>query len=320
MLVPFRLNSLPGLLLAALPPVAVGGFALALLSFVGGGAQVWRMAGVTGPYSLLMAVGVLGVTAVLSVLLCMGPSGRHAPLVVLVGLATLPWMLGIAGSQEAMKRLLAALPTGSHGDASQMLVTGTGEAMVARLVGAWMSAALLGAVALGLVLLHRRARFTGEQTGRLLGAALGVALGGIALLVALEAHQLFELLTSLATRPPEARAGLLTASALSITHLHALRAGLLGVLAVLALALVGWQLLLRPEAVTQWAGSLMLGAIALAVVILDARPMQLAAREASRTEDPSRPLPVLMHRVLTETLGAVPPPHPLTPPGLLGRP
>ena len=89
---------------------------------------------------------------------------------------------------------------------------------------------------------------------------------------------------------------------------------------VLALALVGWQLLLRPEAVTQWAGSLMLGAIALAVVILDARPMQLAAREASRTEDPSRPLPVLMHRVLTETLGAVPPPHPLTPPGLLGRP
>jgi hypothetical protein len=320
MLVPFRLNSLPGLLLAALPPVAVGGFTLALLSFVGGGAQVWRMAGVTGTYSVWMATGVLGVTAVLSALLCMGPTGKHAPLVVLVGLATLPWMLGIAGSQEAMRRLLETLPEGRHGDAVQMLVTGTGEAMVTRLVGAWMSAALLSAVALGLVLLHRRARLSGEHTGRLLGAGLGVALGGIALLVALEAHQLFELLTSLATHPPEARAGLLTASALSITHLHALRATLLGVLAVLALALVGWQFLQRPEAITQWAGSLMLGVIAASVVILDARPLQLAAREASRAEDPSRPLPVLMHQVLTETLGALPPTSPLTAPALLRRP
>ena len=52
---------------------------------------------------------------VLSGLLCMGLSGRHAPLVVLVGLAMLPWFLGIAGTQEAMERVLAMLPDVGRG-------------------------------------------------------------------------------------------------------------------------------------------------------------------------------------------------------------
>ncbi|ATB30710.1 hypothetical protein [Melittangium boletus] len=320
MLVPFRLNSLPGLLLAALPPVAVAGFTFALLSYVGGSAQVWRMVGASGPYSLLMMVGVLGVTFVLSALLGMGPAGKHAPLVVLVGLATLPWMLGIAGSQEAMERMLPALPEGRHGEALAPWVAGTGEAMVTRLVGAWMSAALLGAVALGLVLLHKRASSGGEQAGRLLGAALGMALGGTALVVALEAHQLFELLTSLAARTPEVRAELIAQSTGTLAHLQELRAALMGLLAILALALVCWQFFLRPEAVSQWAGSLMLGALVAAVVVLDARPMQLAAQEASLAESPGTSLPLMVRGMLSDALGAVPPTGHLPAPALSTKP
>jgi hypothetical protein len=315
MLVPARLNTLPGLLLAVLPPVAVLGFGLAFLSFAGGRAEVWRMTDATGPYSVLMAVAVLAVMLVLSGLLSMGPSGRHAPLVVLVGLATLPWLLGIAGTQEAVEKVLAALPDAGNGDALAVLVAGTGEAMVTRLMGAWMSAALLVAVAVGLVLLRERAALVGEEAGRLLGAALGLALGSTALLVALEAHHLFELLTTLATQAPEARAGLIAAGTEKLTSLQALRSATLGALTVLSLALICWQFFLRPEAVTQWAGSLLLAALAAAVLILDARPMQLAAQGAREADVSRALLPMLVHHDPSSALDAVPSPH-LPPPGL----
>ncbi len=320
MLVPFRLNSLPGLLVAALPPMAVAGFGLALLSLVGGGAQVWRMAGASGAYSLLMVTGVVGVTCVLSALLGMGPAGKHAPLVVLVGLATLPWMLGIAGSQESMERVLATLPEGHHGEALAQWVSGTGEAMVTRLVGAWMSAALLGAVALGLVLQHKRAAHRGEPSGRLLGAALGLALGGMALVVALEAHQLFALFTSLGERAPETRALLISASTDTLARLQACRMALMGLMAILSLALVCWQFFLHPDAVGQWAGSLMLGAIVALVVILDGRPLRLAAEEASRAQAPGTPLSSLIRGVLADALEAVPPTGHLPAPTLTPKP
>ncbi len=280
MLVPAKLNPLPGLALAALPPVAVLGFSLAFLSFVGGSAAVWRMTEAAGPYSLLMMGAVVGVTCMLSWLLCMGLSGRHAPLVALVGLATLPWFLGIAGTEEAVERVLAALPEVGGGNALAVLVAGTGEAMVARLLGAWTSAALLVGVAVGLVLLREQAALSGEDAGRLLGAALGLVLGGIALLVALEAHQLFELLTSLATQAPETRAGLILSGTRKLTQLQELRSAALGALVVLALALVCWQLFLHPEAVGQWVGSMALVALAATVLMLDAHPLRLATQGA----------------------------------------
>ncbi|HYO55783.1 hypothetical protein [Archangium sp.] len=303
--------------MAALPPAAVVGFGFAFLSFAGGRAEVWRMTDSTGPYSVLMAIAVLGVTLVLSGLLSMGPSGRHAPLVVLVGLATLPWLLGIAGTQEAVEKVLAALPDAGNGDALAVLVAGTGEAMVTRLLGAWMSAALLVAVAVGLVLLRERATLVEEDSGRLLGAALGLALGSIALLVALEAHHLFELLTTLATQAPEARAGLIAAGTKKLTHLQELRSATLGALAVLALALICWQFILRPEDVTQWAGSLMLAALAAAVLVLDARPMQLAARGAREADVSRTLLPMLVHHDPSSAFDAVPPPR--LPPGIRSK-
>ncbi|HEX8438340.1 hypothetical protein [Archangium sp.] len=284
MLVPAKLNPLPGLALAALPPVAVLGFGLAFLSFVGGSAAVWRMANAAGSYSLLMVAAMVGVTCLLSWLLCMGLSGRHAPLVALVGLATLPWFVGIAGTEDAVERVLAALPEVGGGNALAVLVAGTGEAMVTRLLGAWTSAALLVSVSVGLVLLREEAALSGEGAGRLLGAGLGLVLGAIALLVALEAHQLFELLTSLATQAPESRAGLILAGTRQLTQWQELRSATLGALGVLALALVCWQLFLHPEAIGQWVGSMALVVLAAAVLMLDAHPLRLAAQGARQPD------------------------------------
>lgn len=280
MLVPAKLSPLPGLALAALPPASVLGFGLAFLSFVGGRAEVWRMVETAGAYSLLMVVAVVGVTLLLSALLCMGLTGRHAPLVVLVGLGMLPWFLGIAGTEEAVEKVLAALPDAGAGQVLAVLVSGTGEAMVARLLGAWTSAALLVGVAVGIALLRKQAALVGEEAGRLLGAALSLVLGGIALLVALEAFQLFELLTSVVTRSAEAHAGLIATGTRRLSQLQTLRSAILGALGVLSLALVCWQFLIRPEAVEQWVGSMMLAVLAATVLMLDARPLRLAAHMA----------------------------------------
>lgn len=308
MLVSLKMNPLPGLALAALPVLAVLGFSLAFLSFAGGEAQVWRMADGAGPYNQWMVGAVVGVTLVLSRLLSAGLTGRHAPLVVLVGLGTLPWFLGIAGTEEAVEEVLAALPDVGRGDALAVLVAGTGQAMVTRLLGAWTSAALLMSVAVGLVALRKPAAFMGEEAGRLLGAALGLVLGIIALLVALEAHHLFQLLTTLATQAPEARAGLILAGTERLVHLQELRSTALGTLSILALALVCWQFFLRPKAISQWAGSLMLVALAVAVLMLDARPLQLAAQSAPEAGLSRLLQPVLVHNGPANTLGTLPSP------------
>lgn len=310
MLFPTRLNTLPGLLPALPPPVVVTGFGLAFLSLVGGQAGVWRLADAAGPYSLLMTVSVLGVMVLLSALLRRGPMGRQAPLLLLVGLATVPWFLGIAGTQEAVQRVLAALPDVGSRDALAVLVAGTGEAMVTRLLGAWMSAALLGGVAVGLVVMRPPDARRGQEARRLLGAALSLALGSIALLVALEAHHLFKLLTTLATQAPEARAGLVAVGTERLAQLQELRSALLGVLGVLGAALIGWELVPRPKALSRWTGNLMLAALAAAVLILDARPLQLAA-EGAREADASRTLlPMLVHNGQITARASAPLPRP----------
>jgi GNAT superfamily N-acetyltransferase len=307
MLVPAKLNPLPGLALAALPSASVLGFGLAFLSLMGGQAQVWRMVDTAGSYSLLMVATVVGVTLLLSGLLCMGLTGRHAPLVVLVGLGMLPWFLGIAGTEEAVEKMLAALPAAGSGELLSALMTGTGEAMVARLLGAWASAGLLVGMAVGITLLRKQAALMGEDAGRLLGAALSLVLGGVALLVALEAAQLFELLTSVSTQSDEAHAGLIAAGTQRLLQLQTLRSAILGALGVLALALVCWQLFIRPEAVGQWVGSMMLAALAATVLMLDGRPLRLAAHMAQEAGLPRDVLSMLAPTDTSLGLAATPP-------------
>ena len=102
----------------------------------------------------------------------------------------------------------------------------------------------------------------------------------LALLVVLEAHQLFNLMTELAVARPEAREGVLALGTADFAVLKELRSAAVGVLAVLALALVCWQFFEHPGAVTQWAGSLLLATLAAALLVMDARPLHLAEEEA----------------------------------------
>jgi hypothetical protein len=150
-------------------------------------------------------------------------------------------------------------------------------------------------VSVGVVLLREQAALSGEDAGRLLGAALGLVLGGIALLVALEAHRLFELLTSLAPLAPEARAGLILSGTQELARLQEVRSAALGALGVLALALVCWQLFVRPEAVGQWVSSMALVALAAAVLMLDAHPLRLATRGTRQADLASLLLSAPMH-------------------------
>lgn len=304
MLVPPRLNAHPALLSALLPLLVGGGAVGALPSLVGGGERACHMAGAAGPYSALMAVAVLGVMGVLCALQRPSPSVRSAPLVVLVGLATLPWLLGIAGTQQALERVLRVLPSDvGSGESLALLVPASGEAMVTRMLGAWMSAALLLAVALGRVLPERRRGW--EQAGRWLGAALALTLGALAFMVALEAWHLFELLTSVASQSPEARVPLITTGTAWLAGMQELRSATLGVLAVLALALVGWQFFLKPEAVSQWVGSLVLAALVATVLFLDTWPLRLPVNGTWEVAaGPGRTLRI--KDVLASALSAVP--------------
>jgi hypothetical protein len=132
-------------------------------------------------------------------------------------------------------------------------------------------------MALGIALLRKQAALVGEDAGRLLGAALSLVLGGVALLVALEAFQLFELLTSVATQSPGSHAGLIAAGTQRLAQVQTLRSAALGALGVLALALVLWQFFVSPEAVGKWVGSMTLAVLAATVLMLDGRPLRMAA-------------------------------------------
>ncbi|MET0403098.1 MAG: hypothetical protein ABW123_11875 [Cystobacter sp.] len=305
MLVPVRLPFIHGLLIAAIPLLAMGGFGLAMPPITEAGAEPWCIAGSTaGLYGILMWLGIVGVTLGLSMLLSMGTADKHAPLVLLVGLATMPWLLGVAGTQEAMRQVLVTLPSVGGRDALEVLAAGTGEAMMARLVGAWSSAALLSAVTLGLLLLYKQARRAGEGAGRLIGAALSLALAVTALLAAYEAHLLMQMLTPLVAPASGVHAEQLAILGARLSEVHGLRSALLGMLAVLGLTLVGWQFFPSPRAVNQWAGSLALVAIAATVLVLDTRPLQLAARGAWKVDASHLLLPSALHDTLATALGA----------------
>jgi hypothetical protein len=302
MLVLPRFNLLPGLWLTLVLLAVALGFGTAFLSLVGGTAELTRVVELAGPLSALLVLGGLGLLGLIAGLLGMSAARRTPPpLLVAVGLALVPWLLGIASTQETLEQALGALPVAGSGDVLAALAEGTSEAMVARLLGSWMSAALLVGVAVGLGVLRLGQR---EQSGLGLGlgAALSLVLAGIALLVALEAHQLFNLMTELASARPEVREATLAAGTADLSMLRELRSAAVGMLAVLALALVCWQLFEHPRAIRQWAGSLLLATLAAALLVMDARPLRRAQEEARAAGLPTALLKTLEQ---TPTLGVM---------------
>lgn len=284
MLVPAKPSLGPGLLAGAVAPATVL-FATVLLStWVGtGGFTVLTEA--AGPFAALVLVTGLAEMAFLTLMLCQTGAGRPVPLAVMLGMATLPWTLGLLGTEVILGRALAALPQLDDVQARVALAAGTGRAMAPRMLGAWTSGVLLVSLAGGLVVARmglpveervRRAR----GGSLLLGSAVALALAVVAGVGALEAHQLFELLTRLARAPVAERTLLLEDGLAGVMRLRPLRWGGMGVLGVLALALLRWKARGGARQTLEWVGSAAMLAAVGALLILDAHPLRFATQGA----------------------------------------
>lgn len=284
MLVPAKPSLGPGLLAAAVAPATVLG-SLALLSAWVGAGGLTQLADAAGPFAALVLLTGLAEMAFLTLMLCHSGSGRPVPLAVMLGMATLPWTLGLLGTEVILGRALAMLPELDAMQARATLATGTGQAMASRMLGAWTSAALLAGLGVGLGV--ARVVFPNGQPVRrfreaslLFGSAVAVALALVAVVGALEAHHLFQLLTRLARAPLAERALLLEDGLAEVTRLQPLRWGGMGLLAVLGLALFRWKARSGARQALEWVGSLALLAAVGALLLLDAHPLRFAAEGA----------------------------------------
>lgn len=264
--------------------------------------HVGRMVDAAGPFAALVALALLVELPLLSLALTVPGGERRVPLGALLGLATLPWMLGLLGTEVLMDRAQAALAHLDGVEAGLALASSTGQAMAPRLLGAWTSAALLLGLALGLALARAHPEDGGRRRSRGLLLASGVAasLASVALVGALEARNFFELLTGLARVPESERAQLWASGLETAARLRALRWACTAVLAVLGFMLLARKR--RDEASPLgWSARLVPTAAVAALLALDANPVHIAtasapiAIPAGRGQAPARvdPLRVL---------------------------
>ncbi|WP_304504089.1 hypothetical protein [Corallococcus sp. EGB] len=231
-----------------------------------------------GPFSLLLVVTLVVEVPLLSLAAGSTLLGRTVPLAVMLGMATVPWTLGLLGTEVLLERLQAALPLVSASDAGIALTAGLGRAMAPRLLGAWTSAVLLGAlsVALGMAR-YNTARVGQEQTRRslLLASLVSAALASMAVVGTLEAHQLFTLLTRLARAPGELRPDLMAEGMAQAARLRTVRWGCFSCLLVLGFT---WLMTYRAREARrtralEWVGGLVLTVVVAVLLVLDAHPL-----------------------------------------------
>jgi hypothetical protein len=235
-----------------------------------------------GPFAAVVALALLVGLPLLSLALAFPGKERRVPLAALLGLATLPWMLGLLGTEVLVERARAAAPPLDMLEAGLVLASRTGEAMAPRLLGAWTSAALLLGLALGLGLARSHVPQDGSRRrsrGLWLASGVSASLAAVALLGALEARNLFALLTGLARVPESERAELLASGLATAEALRALRWASTAVLSVL-----GFMLLARKSAASAstlgWSARLVPAAAVAALLALDAHPVHAVTASA----------------------------------------
>ncbi|MBN9688574.1 MULTISPECIES: hypothetical protein [unclassified Corallococcus] len=247
---------------------------------LGSPAGVVSVVSSAGPFAALLVLTL--VVEVPLLMLATGSTllGRTVPLAVMVGMATVPWTLGLLGTEVSLERMQAALPmvSATATDAGIALTAGLGKAMAPRLLGAWTSAVLLGAlsVALGMAR-YNTARTAQDHTRRslLLGSLVSAALAGMAVVGTLEAHQLFTLLSKLSRAPGELRPDLMAEGMAQAARLRSVRWGCFSCLLVLGFA---WLMTYRAAEARRtraldWVGGLVLTAAVAVLLLLDAHPL-----------------------------------------------
>lgn len=260
-----------------------------LVSWVGGSDEMSRITSAAGSFSSLVLLSGLVELAFLTLMVCHIGLGRVVPLAVMLGMATLPWTVGLLGTEVIVGRAVAALAGLETPDARNVLALGVGQAMASRMLGAWMSAALLLGLGLGLAMAgagasselpFRSSPQGGSAASLVLGVVVAITLATLALLGALEAHRLFELLTAVPQTPISERTRLLSQAADDVLRLRPLRQACLALLLSLAAVRLVWQLRRYSRMAHGWMGSVFLAAAVTALLFLDAHPLRLAEQGA----------------------------------------
>ncbi|MBN8229558.1 hypothetical protein JYK02_18780 [Corallococcus macrosporus] len=270
----------PGLFVVALAVPAtvcvLGGTLPALLGSPSGLLSVVTSA---GPFAVLLGFALLVEVPLLTFAAGSTLLGRTVPLAVMVGMATVPWTLGLLGTEVLLEQMQAALPFVSATDAGVALTSGMGKAMAPRLLGAWTSAVLLGAlsVALGMARLSRASAGQDDNTRRslLLGSLVSAALAGMAVVGTLEAHQLFTLLSRLSRAPGALRPDLMAEGMAQAARLRTVRWSCFSCLLVLGIT---WLTTYRAREARrtralEWVGGLVLTVAVAVLLVLDAHPL-----------------------------------------------
>lgn len=279
MLVPVRPHVAPGLFAVALAvPTTVCVLGGTLPALLGSPAGLLSVVTSAGPFSVLLVVTLVVEVPLLTVAAGSTLLGRTVPLAVMVGMATVPWTLGLLGTEVLLERMQAALPLVSATDAGNALTAGLGKAMAPRLLGAWTSAVLLGALSVALAMARYNTARGGQDPTRrslLLASLVSAALAGVAVVGTLEAHQLFTLLARLSRAPGALRPDLMAEGMAQAARLRTVRWACVSCLLVLGFS---WLMTYRAREARrtralEWVGGLVLTAAVAVLLVLDAHPL-----------------------------------------------
>lgn len=257
-----------------------------LVSWAGGPAELARLMSAAGSFTPLVILSGLVELAFLTLMICHIGTGHVVPLAVMLGMATLPWTVGLLGSEVLVGRVVAGLAGLETSDARNALALGVGEAMASRMLGAWMSAALLLGLGLGLAMATASAELPfrsppqGSRASLLFGIIVALVLSVIALVGALEAHQLFAALTRLPQAPLADRVHLLSEAGDELARLRPVRQSCQTLLLTLGGVLLLWQTRRGTHPARGWMGSAFLAAAVTALFVLDGHPLRLAEQGA----------------------------------------
>ncbi|RKH64773.1 hypothetical protein [Corallococcus llansteffanensis] len=278
-------------------PATVCVLGCTLPMFLGGPPGLVSVVASAGPFALLVGLALVVEVPLLTWAAGSTLLGRAVPLAVMVGMATVPWTLGLLGTEVLLERMQAALPLVGAEDAGVALTAGMGKAMAPRLLGAWTSAVLLGSlsVALGVARFSHASISRGTRRGLLLGSLVSAALAGMALVGALEAHHLFTLLSRLSRAPGALRPDLMAEGMAQAARLRTVRWSCLGCLTVLAFTWLTYRAREARRAPTlEWAGSLVLTIAVVGLLVLDAHPLHttLGPERVTAGDESGLPAPV----------------------------
>jgi hypothetical protein len=147
--IPSKPSSGPAIAAAILPPLfAVLG--LILMFGVVGGGEPLRLFYEGGPFAYLTLGSAFACSVALALFLYFAARGAKVPIPLPIAIALFPWLVGLAGMRIGVAACAAAIVQVNPLDRATIAAAGFSEATADRLIGSWMSGALLAATAIGL--------------------------------------------------------------------------------------------------------------------------------------------------------------------------